>query len=70
MATVIRAQKATLPSIKALWIKLNLTALLQQWWLNHRTRDQLAHLPDFMLKDVGISRSDAEQESQKPFWVN
>ncbi|MBZ2167374.1 DUF1127 domain-containing protein [Marinobacter sp. F4216] len=36
--------------------------------MNWRTRTQLARLPDHMLKDIGVSRADAEREAQKPFW--
>ncbi|WP_227497687.1 DUF1127 domain-containing protein [Marinobacter sp. BSs20148] len=32
---------------------------LVQWQINWRTRRQLARLPDHMLRDIGISRSDA-----------
>lgn len=45
-------------------------ALLSGWYTNWRTRRQLARLPDFMLKDIGVSQTEAEQESQKPFWKN
>ncbi len=41
---------------------------LAQWQINWRTRRQLARLPDHMLRDIGISRSDAEQEASKQFW--
>ncbi|MDO3722886.1 DUF1127 domain-containing protein [Marinobacter sp. chi1] len=39
-----------------------------RWHMNWRTRTQLARLPDHMLKDIGVSRADAEREAQKPFW--
>lgn len=37
----------------------------------HRRKSRLAllKLDDARLKDIGISRSDAEKESAKPFWV-
>lgn len=41
---------------------------LNRWYINYRTRRQLARLPDFMLKDIGVSRLDAEQETSKFFW--
>jgi len=34
----------------------------------HYSRRQLAGMPDHLLKDIGISRSEAEQEAAKPFW--
>ena len=33
-----------------------------------RQRRQLSSLDDFMLKDIGISRSDAMKEANKHFW--
>jgi len=41
---------------------------LKRWYTNYRTRRQLARLPDFMLKDIGVSRIDAEHEASKGFW--
>ncbi|WP_150913592.1 DUF1127 domain-containing protein [Marinobacter halotolerans] len=41
---------------------------LNRWYINYRTRRQLARLPDAMLKDIGVSRIDAEQEASKAFW--
>lgn len=33
-----------------------------------RQRRQLAQLSDAQLKDIGISRADAEREVTQPFW--
>ncbi len=33
-----------------------------------RQRRQLAKLPDYLLKDIGINRADALKEADKPFW--
>ncbi|TDQ86396.1 uncharacterized protein YjiS (DUF1127 family) [Dongia mobilis] len=33
-----------------------------------RQRRQLAGLSDALLKDIGISRADAEREATQPFW--
>ena len=33
-----------------------------------RQRRQLAQLPDYLLKDIGITRADALKEADKPFW--
>jgi uncharacterized protein YjiS (DUF1127 family) len=33
-----------------------------------RQRRALAALPDYLLRDVGLRRSEADVESAKPFW--
>lgn len=38
------------------------------WKERSRQRDELAGLDDFVLKDIGISRSDVLHETRKPFW--
>lgn len=49
-------------------VRSSVITLLKKWRMSHRGRIHLAALPDFMLKDLGISQSQAEQEYQKPFW--
>ena len=39
-----------------------------QYRVTARQRRQLAQLPDYLLKDIGISRADALNEAEKPFW--
>lgn len=41
---------------------------LQRWRDLYQQRRQLAALSDFMLKDIGLSRADAEREASRPFW--
>lgn len=41
---------------------------LRFWYRNWRTRKQLLALSSQDLKDIGITRVDALQEAQKPFW--
>ena len=38
------------------------------WIARMRDRRQLASLSDSMLKDIGVSRADAEHEIEKHFW--
>jgi uncharacterized protein YjiS (DUF1127 family) len=50
------------------------------WWLGRgceaaltsaeraRQRRQLAGLSDAMLRDIGLTRSDVDAETRKPFW--
>lgn len=41
---------------------------LYRWWQLHEQRQRLAALDGDALKDLGLSRADAIQESQRPFW--
>jgi len=34
-----------------------------------RTRQALADLDRFLLKDIGVSHAEAEAEANRPFWV-
>ncbi len=38
------------------------------WVARMRDRHQLAAMSDAMLKDIGVSRADAEHEVEKHFW--
>ena len=42
--------------------------LLQNWAERRRTRNHLYQMPDYMLRDIGVSRAEVEVEWQKPFW--
>ena len=44
------------------------TDTLQVWWERHRDRRKLEPLSDHLLKDMGISRVDADHEAGKRFW--
>jgi uncharacterized protein YjiS (DUF1127 family) len=48
--------------LRALISKINL------WHMRYRTRQELARFSDQMLQDIGVSRYDANQEADKPFW--
>ncbi|WP_303978025.1 DUF1127 domain-containing protein [Dongia mobilis] len=39
-----------------------------EWQERHRSRRDLMRLSDYQLKDIGLSRLDAEEEYSKPFW--
>jgi uncharacterized protein YjiS (DUF1127 family) len=41
---------------------------LREWRRRTRDRAELAALDDRMLKDIGLTRADAEFLSNKPFW--
>jgi uncharacterized protein YjiS (DUF1127 family) len=38
------------------------------WRERSRSRRDLMRLTEYQLKDIGLSRQDAEAEWQKPFW--
>ena len=40
----------------------------QEWRERVRQRHALARLDDRLLRDMGLSRADVEQEVGKPFW--
>jgi uncharacterized protein YjiS (DUF1127 family) len=43
-------------------------ATLREWRRRAHDRAELARLDDRMLRDIGITRADAEFRSNKPFW--
>ena len=43
-------------------------AMLREWRHRARERRELAGLDDYILHDIGLSRSQAQFESGKPFW--
>lgn len=60
-------------SLNALWgrSKLVLEAVFGRaalWQMRSRTRTHLSSLSDPMLKDIGLSRSNANREARKWFW--
>ena len=44
------------------------TDIPQVWWARYRDRRKLETLSEHMLKDMGISRVDADHEAGKRFW--
>jgi uncharacterized protein YjiS (DUF1127 family) len=45
-----------------------LLAAIAVWNTRLRQRRELRQLPDRMLRDIGVTRADAEFEASKPFW--
>ncbi len=45
-----------------------LLAMVREWRRRGRERGQLAALDDRMLRDIGLTRADAEFLANKPFW--
>ena len=55
------------PSVVSRWTQLKQT--VAEWGRRVRSRSELANLNESDLKDSGISRSMAEFEASKPFWI-
>ena len=49
------------------WLGRGCEAVLT-WAERARQRRQLAELNDYMLRDIGLTRSDVAEEIRKPFW--
>lgn len=46
----------------------DLLSLIQEWQRRARSRHELAVLCDRCLRDIGVTRYEANQEARKPFW--
>jgi uncharacterized protein YjiS (DUF1127 family) len=46
----------------------NVAATLREWRRRAQDRAELARLDNRMLRDIGLTRCDAEFLSNKPFW--
>ena len=62
---IARARRSARPAGNA---APRLFGALREWRRRARDRAQLAALDDRMLKDIGVSRADAEFLANKPFW--
>jgi uncharacterized protein YjiS (DUF1127 family) len=58
----------TLPRRPVLLLLVKLWQQLRRWRALACQRQALARLDERMLKDIGLSRSDALQEISRPFW--
>ena len=58
--------RQSLPS--PLQVLVRAADLLATWEGRARDRQRLAHMSEYLLKDLGISRADARSESDKPLW--
>ena len=46
----------------------HVVAILREWRRRSRERAELAALDDRTLRDIGLTRADAEFLANKPFW--
>ncbi|MGI9378143.1 MAG: DUF1127 domain-containing protein [Methyloligellaceae bacterium] len=49
-------------------LKIAIPCLFEQWYERWRQRADLKQLNYHMLRDIGITREQAQRESSKPFW--
>lgn len=49
-------------------LKHKTLAALRTWVQRSRSREELARMSDFDLRDIGLSRVDVSAEITKPFW--
>ena len=64
--SILTHQSMTNHHVPGIWTKLSET--FHVWRERYRTREELSHWTDRDLHDVGISRSDVVNETEKPFW--
>ncbi|MBL8708972.1 MAG: DUF1127 domain-containing protein [Rhodospirillaceae bacterium] len=50
------------------WSLSALAGQFQVWRERYRSRRDLMRLSDYQLKDIGLTRYDAEEEWRKPVW--
>jgi uncharacterized protein YjiS (DUF1127 family) len=63
---VLAGQPAAVTLSTGVWASLK--NHLHRWMELHRQRQLLAQLSDAALHDLGLSRADIQQESERPFW--
>ena len=45
-----------------------LLSQIQRWHQNAKTRKQLAHLPPYLYRDIGLTNQQVSSEIKKYFW--
>lgn len=46
----------------------SLLSMLATWYERARSRRELAELPPYLLRDIGLTEGDRYSETHKPFW--
>ena len=65
--SIVSLSKPAIPTSRLLrWSELK--SLFDEWWDRIRSRCQLESLGERDLADMGMTRTDAFNEIQKPFW--
>ncbi|WP_424940034.1 DUF1127 domain-containing protein [Aliiroseovarius sp. S253] len=55
-----------LPALAEAFLVVAVT--VTKWRLRMNTRQALKDLPDHLHKDIGITKTEAQLEAEKPFW--
>lgn len=63
-----KSARLTWATILASTVRSDLHRHLRLWWRNGWSRQHLRDLDDHLLRDVGLTRTQAEKESLKWFW--
>jgi uncharacterized protein YjiS (DUF1127 family) len=58
----------SIPRAPSRHLLADLRVLLAEWRRRARSRHELAALCDRCLRDIGVTRYDADREMRKPFW--
>ena len=61
-------RRSTQSPSKAAGLLLAALDTLELWNARHRQRRALRELPEFAMRDLGISQADVDAEASKPFW--
>ena len=48
--------------------RVSVWCMVQKAWRRHRSRQALAQLDARLLRDIGVTYAEAENEANKPFW--
>ncbi|HJS86451.1 MAG TPA: DUF1127 domain-containing protein [Acetobacteraceae bacterium] len=56
------------PFIPGRQARVSMWGKIQEAWRRHRSRQSLAQLDARLLRDIGVTFAEAEEEMNKPFW--
>ena len=60
------SRRSSLPVMSS--VAVQTAFLIALWSQRYRTRTSLKHLPDYVLRDIGLTPTQAKSESCKWFW--
>ncbi|MCZ4308890.1 DUF1127 domain-containing protein [Vibrio atlanticus] len=67
MNTITATSRANQSFLSSLSIK-KFYSNFERYLQNSRTRKQLSELPEYLLRDVGITQEQVDKELKKSFW--